>query len=473
MSTSTPATPPALERMTARAWAVLFVLCGAIFLEGLDVSMMGVALPSIREDLGLSTAELQWVVSAYVLGYGGFVLLGGRAADLLGRRRMFLLWLGVFIVFSGLGGLAQDGTTLIAARFITGVAAGFMTPAGLSIITTSFAAGDARNRALIVYGAAGAAGFSLGMVAGGLLTSLGWRWVFFAPVVMAAVVLAVAVRILPAGERPPRGRVQVDLAGALTITAAMLLLVTGVVRAPDVDAVLTAATIAASLVLLAAFEHRSPAPLLRLGILRSGALVRSNLGAVLFMGSFVGFQFIVVLYLQELRDWTPLQTGLALLVCGVDAILAPTLTPRLVRRFGNLRVLVAGLVVATLAYAWFLPLGADWSYWLMLPAFVLLGVSFALTYGPFAIASTENVADEEQGLASALLNVAIQFGSALGIAAVTMVEVAVAGAGATSAEQLEGYRAALVVPVVAVALGAAITGVGLVRGRGLRVATGD
>jgi len=131
------------------------------------------------------------------------------------------------------------------------------------------------------------------------------------------------------------------------------------------------------------------------------------------------------------------------------------------------------LVVATLAYAWFLPLGADWSYWLMLPAFVLLGVSFALTYGPFAIASTENVADEEQGLASALLNVAIQFGSALGIAAVTMVEVAVAGAGATSAEQLEGYRAALVVPVVAVALGAAITGVGLVRGRGLRVATGD
>jgi MFS family permease len=475
-----PAAPGApgapLERLTARAWAVLVVLCGAIFLEGLDVSMMGVALPSIREDLGLSTQTLQWVVSAYVLGYAGFVLLGGRAADLLGRRRMFLLWLGVFIAFSGLGGLAQDGPTLIAARFVTGVAAGFMTPAGLSIITTSLAPGDARNRALFVYAAAGAAGFSLGMVAGGLLTSIDWRWVFFAPVALASAILLVALRILPEGVRPAPSGHRVDVAGALTITAAMLLSVLAVVRAPDVPATTTAASALAALVLAAGFvaiERRSPAPLVRLGILRSGALVRANVGAVLFMGSFVGFQFIVVLYLQELRGWSPLQTGLALLVCGIDAVLAPTLTPRLVRRFGNLRVLVAGMLVAVLAYALFLPVGADWGYPVMLPTLALLGVAFALASGPLTIAATQDVADEEQGLASGLLNVAIQFGSALGLATVTVVNVAATGESASSAEILDGYRAALVVPVVAVTAGALVTGAGLVRRPRPRAVPGD
>src|SRR5918998_1742584 len=160
---------------------LLLVLCGAVFMEGVVVSMMGVALPSIRADLGMPTSDLQWVVSAYVLGYGGFVLLGGRAADLLGRRRMFLLWLGVFVVFSGLGGLATEGWLLIVARFVTGVSAGFLAPAGLSIITTTFAEGPARNQALLVYAGTGAAGFSLGMVAGGLLTAIDWRRVFFTP----------------------------------------------------------------------------------------------------------------------------------------------------------------------------------------------------------------------------------------------------------------------------------------------------
>jgi MFS family permease len=180
VSSSPAATTP--EHMAGRAWGLLLVLCGAVFLEGIDVSMMGVALPSIRAELGLSTAALQWVVSAYVLGYGGFVLLGGRAADLLGRRRMFLVWLAVFVAFSGLGGLATEGWVLVLARFATGVAAGFLAPAGLSIITTTFAEGRARNQALLVYAGAGAGGFSLGMVVGGLFTAVGWRWVFFAPV---------------------------------------------------------------------------------------------------------------------------------------------------------------------------------------------------------------------------------------------------------------------------------------------------
>ena len=183
--------------MTGPRLALLLVLSGAVFMEGVDVSMMGVALPSIRAELGMTTSELQWVVSAYVLGYGGFVLLGGRAADLLGRRRMFLLWMAVFVVFSGLGGIASEGWLVIVARFVTGVAAGFMAPAGLSIITTSFPEGRERNRALLIYAGVAAAGFSLGMVVGGLLTAIDWRWVFFAPVVMATLLLVVAYRVVP------------------------------------------------------------------------------------------------------------------------------------------------------------------------------------------------------------------------------------------------------------------------------------
>ena len=162
--------------LSRRAWGALLVLCAALFLDALDVSMIGVALPSIRADLGMSTSSLQWVVSAYVLGYGGFLLLGGRAADLLGRRRVFLIALGVFVVASALGGLASDGTLLIATRFIKGLSAAFTAPAGLSIITTTFAEGPARNKALSIYTATGATGFSLGLVFGGLLTEVSWRW---------------------------------------------------------------------------------------------------------------------------------------------------------------------------------------------------------------------------------------------------------------------------------------------------------
>src|SRR5882757_4825071 len=176
-------------RMDGRAWGVLLVLCGAIFLEGIDVAMLNVALPSIRADLGLSTGMLSGVVSAYVLGYGGFMLLGGRVADLFGRRRVFLIALAVFLVFSAVGGFAAEGWTLLIARFVKGVAAAFMTPAGLSIITTGLAEGPQRNRALLVYAGTAAGGYSLGLVVGGLLAAVDWRWVFFAPAVLAGVIL--------------------------------------------------------------------------------------------------------------------------------------------------------------------------------------------------------------------------------------------------------------------------------------------
>src|SRR5438105_8337963 len=219
MSITTQQSPPfdGAERLSRRAWGALLVLCGALFLDALDVSMIGVALPSIRSDLNMSTRSLQWVVSAYVLGYGGFLLLGGRAADLLGRRRVFLVSLGVFVVASALGGFAHDGSLLIATRFINGVIAAFTAPAGLSISTTTFAEGPARNKALSVYTATGATGFSLGLVFGGLMTEIGWRWVFFLPVPVALVTLLAGIRLVPDSGRVARFTRGFDLAGAVAM----------------------------------------------------------------------------------------------------------------------------------------------------------------------------------------------------------------------------------------------------------------
>jgi MFS family permease len=464
---------PDTARISRSAFAVLFVLCGAVFLEGIDVSMMGVALPAIRAEMDMSTAALQWVVSAYVLGYGGFVLLGGRAADLLGRRRMFLFWLAVFIAFSGIGGLATEGWMLLLARFATGVSAGFLAPAGLSIITTTFAEGPARNKAILVYAGTAAAGFSLGMVAGGLLSAIDWRWVFFAPVLVASAILVAAIRLIPDSPRPERPAHGFDLPGAIAVTGGMLLLVVAVVQSSEMAAGWTVAALAGSAVLLVAFaaiERRTAAPLLRLGLLRSAPLVRANLGIMLFVGSFVAFQFVAVLYMQELRGWSALETGLALTVVGVDAILAPTVTPRLVDRFGTVPVILAGMVVAAVAYALFLPLGADWTYAAMLPTLLLAGIAFSLAYGALTIAATDGIAEEDQGVAGGLVAMSLQFGAAVGLAIATAVNVAATADGSPQA-MLDGYRAALVVPVVATVLGAVITAPGLRKPARLSPAT--
>jgi MFS family permease len=459
MTTADHASPGAQDRLGARAWALLTVLSGSIFLEGADVSMMGVALPSIRAELGMSTGSLQWVVSAYVLGYGGFVLLGGRAGDLIGRRRLFLSALAAFVVLSGVGGFAQDGWLLILARFLTGVSAGFMTPVGLSIITTSFPEGRLRNRALLVYAGAAAAGFSLGLVLSGLLTQIDWRWVFFAPVLLASVLLLVAPRVIPASEpAQPGGRF--DLPGALSLTTGMLLVVYAIVEAPDAGWGATLAVGAAGVAALAAFvavERRAAAPLVRLGLLRAPSVTRANLAAILFIGSFVAFQFVAVLYLQELRGWSALETGVALLPVGIDAILAPTVTPWLVERFGLARVILAGLASAAMGYTLFLQVGLDSPYGAMLPTMLLTGLAFTLVYGPLTIAATDGVADAEQGLASGLFNSAVQLGAALGLAVAAATVVAVTGDAAGPAARLDGYRAGLLVPVAGVALAALVT----------------
>jgi predicted MFS family arabinose efflux permease len=247
----------------------------------------------------------------------------------------------------------------------------------------------------------------------------------------------------------------------ITAAGAMLLAAYTVVRLEHGlhDWPLTAASGVAALLLGGAFvvvERRSPAPLVRLGILRQGSVVRADLGALLFLGAFFGFQFIVTLYLQELRGWSSLQTALALIAMGVDAVLAPTLTPKLVARYGNARVIVGGFVLAVVAYALFLPVGMDWSYAAIFPTLFLAGVAFALAYGPLTIAATDGVAESEQGLAGGLLHTATQFGAAIGISAVTAVY-GLASTGSGPEATLSAFRAALVVPVALVTLGTLVS----------------
>src|SRR5882762_7243954 len=214
----------ASEKWDLRLWLTIAILCGALFFDAMDLSSVNVALPTIGSHLRMSASTLQWIVSGYVLGYGGFLLLGGRAADLLGRRRVFLAALAVFAVASALGGIANDGTLLVATRFIKGVAAAFTVPAGLSILTTTFPEGAARNKALGAYAAAAATGFSLGLVIGGLLSELGWRYIFLVPAPITAVLVLAAFRVLDAANEPAPEHRHYDLLGALTVTGSMVAL---------------------------------------------------------------------------------------------------------------------------------------------------------------------------------------------------------------------------------------------------------
>jgi len=450
----------AAPRWDARTWSLLVVLCGVLFLDGLDVSMVGMALPSIRSDLGLSTSQLQWVVSGYVLGYGGLLLLGGRAADLLGRRRVLIAGLSVFVVASAVGGLVEDGTLLVITRILKGMSAAFTAPAGLSIITTTFEEGPNRNRALAYYTATGASGFSLGLVFGGLLTELGWRWTFLLPVPFALAILVLARRVIPRDRIVPGVRRRYDFAGAVTITGAMLLLVRTVVDAPELGwaSATTLASFALVVGLLAAFvaiELRTPQPLVRLGILRSGPLVRANLGMATMFAAYVGFQFVGTLYLQTMHGWSPVETALAFLPGGILVALGSPRIGPLVDRYGTARIIAVGMLAFVVGYALFLRFDASPSFvGLMLPTMLLIGFGFALCFPTQNIQATAGVADHEQGLASGLVNTSFQLGGAVGLAIVT----AVVG-GETS---LDAFRPAIAVVTGFSALGLLVALAGLV-----------
>ncbi|XVU24633.1 MFS transporter [Actinoplanes sp. CA-054009] len=432
--TATPAATPAPLRWDARLWGVLAVLCAVLFLDGLDVSMVGVALPSIGSELGLSTTSLQWIVNGYVLGYGGLLLLGGRTADLLGRRRVFLIALGVFTVASLIGGLVDDGGLLIATRFIKGLAAAFTAPTAMSILTTTFPEGPARNRALSIFTVFGASGYSSGLILGGVLTSLGWRWNFLVPVPLAIAALIGGLFLIKR-DRPAAGGGH-DLAGAATLTAGMLLAVYTVVSAPDrgwldpltVGSFILAAALLAGFVLT---ENRVRHPLVRLGILRIGSIVRANASMIALMGSYVSFQFMMTLYLQDVLHWSPLRMALALLPAGLVVAFGSPFVGKLIDRYGTAPLIVAAMVSLSLGYIWFLVSAGTQPHYLVtvLPSMLLLGGGFGFGFSSIMAQATDGIDDSEQGLASGLVQSSGQVGTALVLAVVTAVVAGGTGGG--------------------------------------------
>ncbi|MGH3875859.1 MAG: MFS transporter [Actinophytocola sp.] len=407
---------------------MLIVVCGAFSLDALDNIMVGIAVPQIQSELGMSTPAAQWVVSAYVLGFGGFLLLGGRLSDLVGRRRMFLVGLAVLAIGSFAGGIADSGTLVIVARFAMGIGAALTAPATLSIIVGNFPEGPQRNRALGIYTACGAVGYSTGVIVGGLLTELSWRWTFMLPVPVALAALIGGLVLVPRDAARPRteGRRHYDVTGAVTVTAAMLLLVYAIVEAP-VHGWLSGRTlgiVAAAIVLMAVFvavESRAKEPLLRLGLLRNRKLVGASLIAAAILGTYMSYQFIGGLYMQNYLDWSPLEMALAFLPIGLlIAFFAPR-AGNYLNKTGVLWMMFGGMAAYTAAFLLFLRIGDGSSYWLViLPCMVLIGASFPFAFTAANVQATSGVAESEQGLAAGILQTGYQVGAAVVLAVVTV-----------------------------------------------------
>ncbi|HEX5618237.1 MAG TPA: MFS transporter [Solirubrobacteraceae bacterium] len=441
-----------------RRWKALALLCTAFFMVILDSAIVVVALPSIDADLAFSAGDLQWVLSAYLLSFGGLLLLGGRAADLLGRRRMFVVGTGLFAVASLGAGLAGTTAVLLGARAVQGVAAAIMTPTALSIVMTTFPEGAERNKALGIWGSTGAIGGTAAWLIGGPVTDgLGWEWIFFLNVPVAAAVAALAPVLLRESRVRPAQR-RFDVAGAVTITAALVALVYGVVEAPDAGwgsgQTLGLVALAALLtVVFAVIESRSTAPLAPLGVFRSRSLVGGNL--VLFaLGTMAfGVPFILTQYAQEVLGWSPVHFGLASVVMPVAAV-AGTVTAQAVATKGGVRrVAVAAMALTGLGSLVLTQVSVGGTYLGdLFFALLMLGPGIGAAYVAGSIASLTGVAESEAGLASGLNNASFQIGGAVGVAILSTVAVS-GGAGSLTA-LVDGYRSAFAVAIVIAALGA-------------------
>ena len=416
-----------------RRWLVLAVTVVAQFMVILDVAVVNVALPAIGSDLHFAPADLQWVVTAYSILFGGALLLGGRLADLFGRRRLFVAGVALFGVASLLSGVAWSEGSLIAFRALQGLGGALLAPAALSILVTTFTEGRERNLALGIWGAASGSGGAVGVLLGGVLTSYaGWSWIFFVNLPIAAAVVATAPWLLRE-TRAELGHRHLDVAGAGTITAALMLLVYGITRAAeqgwsDVLALGTLAVAGALALAFLAIEHRSAAPLLPLRIFRLRSLSAAN-GTMLAVGALAfGQFFLLTLYLQEVLGYSAIETGLAFVGIAVPIAVASNLGQALTTRFGPRPVLVAGLGASAVAALLFarLPAGAHYVPD-VLPGFLLGGLGLGLSFVPVTIAALTGVAPADAGVASGLINTTRQVGGSLGLAAVTTVAAAAGG----------------------------------------------
>jgi EmrB/QacA subfamily drug resistance transporter len=403
-------------------WLAFALLAVAFFMTIIDLTIVNVALPTIGRDLHFSETSLQWVVTAYALTFGGFMLLGGRAADLLGRRRIFMAGLALFTAASLGAALSTGEVSLIAARAVQGLGAAIMLPAALSIVMNMFDEGAERNKALGIWGGLGAGGATVGVIAGGLLTRYaGWEYIFYLNVPIGTVALALAPRIVP-DSRLATTRRRFDALGAIAGTGGLVLLVAAISQAPQYGwgATRTIALLAASAALLAAFlviENRVKDPLVPLSIFRMRTLAGANAAGLLLGGSFFAFIFVGTLYMQQVLHYSALQTGLAWLAASLTSIALAGVSQALVTRGGAKVVMAIGmaLIGAGVLWATQVPVHGQFVGNLLGP-FVVAGAGTAFAFIPISIAALAGVSEHQAGLASGLLNTSQQLGGAIGIA---------------------------------------------------------
>jgi EmrB/QacA subfamily drug resistance transporter len=422
-------------RHSTNPWVVLVLICLAQFMVILDATIVNVALPSIQKDLDLSEANLQWVINAYTLVFGGFLLLGGRLGDLLGRKRLFLIGLVVFTVASLLDGLAVNEGMLIGSRALQGLGAALISPAALSIISTTFAEGKERSKALGVWAAIAIGGSAVGLILGGVLTqSLSWPWIFFVNVPVGIVGFFLSLRLIPE-SRDEHAHRSYDVAGAVTVTGGLMALVYAIVKA-ETDGWTSGTTIgffvfaALLLVSFVLIELRAAAPLVRLSIFRVRSLLTANVVMFLVGSGMFAMFFFNTLYIQRVLGYGPLKAGLAFLPFTAGIMISAGLASQFAPRIGVRPVAAVGMILTIIGMLLLTQLPVDGTYAAnVLPSILLTSLGMGAVFMPLTLVATTGLADEDQGLASGLFNTSQQIGGALGLAVLSTIAASKSGGG--------------------------------------------
>jgi EmrB/QacA subfamily drug resistance transporter len=465
-------------------WLALIIVCLGDLMIVLDVTIVGVALPSIREDLGFSESSLAWVANAYLLTFGGFLLLAGRLGDLFGHRRLFVLGIALFTIASLVCGLATSQSMLIAARAVQGLGGAVVSAVALSLIVTLFIEPAERAKAMGVFGFVAAGGGTIGVLLGGILTdTLSWHWIFLVNVPIGIAVFTLALLVLPGGSREGAER-RLDVVGAITVTASLMLAVYAIVNGNEVGwtSARTLGLLGASAVLLGLFlviEARVASPLVPLGLFRLRNIAVSNVVGVLWAAAMFAWFFLSALYLQVVLGYAPLQVGLAFLPANlIMAMFSLGLSAKLVMRFGIRLPLGAGLGLAALGLFLFARAPVDGSFAVdVLPSMILLGIGAGMAFNPVLLAAMSDVSPGEAGLASGIVNTSFMMGGALGLAvlaslAASRTDTLLSSGESQLAALTGGYHVAFLVGGI-FALSAAVLGAGLLRAQAPSAETGE
>jgi EmrB/QacA subfamily drug resistance transporter len=457
-------------------WLVLVIACFAQFMVVLDASVVNIALPSVQRGLHFSATDLQWVVNGYTLIFGGFLLLGGRAADLVGRKRLFVAGVVLFSAASLLNGFAQSSGMLIAGRALQGLGGALVSPAALSIVTTTFTDGSRRTKALGVWSAISASGAAVGLLVGGVLTQIAsWRWVFFVNVPIGVATVALALRFVAESRLEVKKR-SYDLFGAFTVTAGLVVLVYTIVKAQAYGwgSARTLGLGAVAVALLAAFvaiEHRSAAPLMRLSIFRVRALAVADVALLLVASGMFGMFYFASLYVQEILGYGPLRAGLAFLPVTAGIMIGAGVAQQLIRRVGVRNVAVAGISLAAVGMLILIGLPVHGSYaGNLLVGLMPMSIGMGLAFVPITLLGTGGVGGEDAGLASGLFNTAQQVGGSLGLAILSTLAASQtssllhgSGGGGPLAARVSGYHVAFLAAAIMLGIAAMLMAVALRR----------